>query len=106
MYDTQKVRELNDAFRTSFQGGRVMMTRGISGRSDIGEILQRIRTFDEFDEGNDPHCEHDFGGFEVGADSVFWKLDYYSKDLSGGSPDPTDPAVTERILTVMLAEEY
>jgi hypothetical protein len=35
-----------------------------------------------------------------------FKIDYYDKGLSFHSPDPADPTVTERIITVMLAEEY
>ena len=31
---------------------------------------------------------------------------YYDRDLRYGSPDPADERVTERILTVMLAEDY
>jgi hypothetical protein len=106
MTDTQKIRELNDAFRTSLKGGQVMMTRGIAGRSDIDEIFRSIRTFDSFTQDNDPHSEHDFGAFEAAQDSVFWKIDYYSPDLSAGSQDPSDPARTTRVLTVMLAQEY
>jgi len=35
-----------------------------------------------------------------------FKIDYYDKDLNFHSPDPADPTVTERIITIMLADEY
>jgi hypothetical protein len=59
-----------------------------------------------FTNDNDPYGEHDFGAFDVDGARLFWKIDYYDRSLSGGSPDPTDPAVTCRVLTIMLAWEY
>ena len=103
---TDRIRDLNDAFRTKLTGGRILLTRGIVGREDTNEILEKVKSFEAFDEGNAPHHEHDFGGFEAGPDTVFFKIDYYNTDLSQGSPDPADPDVTTRVLTIMLAEEY
>ena len=69
-------------------------------------LLQKVRSFDAFGEDNDPHGEHDFGAFDLCGERLFWKIDYYDKDLSFGSPEPADPAVTRRVLTIMLASDY
>ncbi len=102
-------RDLNDAFRMTFIGGRVMITRGISGLPfPVREsVLARVRSFDDFTPDNDPHGEHDFGSFEHdSAGRVFWKIDCYDPTLTYGSSDPADPKVTVRVLTIMLASEY
>ena len=39
------------------------------------------------------------------ADSVL-KIDYYDKALTYHSPTPPTQSVTERVITIMLAEEY
>ncbi len=51
--------------------------------------------------------EHDFGAFEADGRAIFFKIDYHhDKSLTCHSPDPYDPSVTERVITIMLAEEY
>lgn len=106
--DTARIRDLNDAFRRTFAGGKVMMTAGVNALPDMvkAEALKRTAAFDDFSEDNDPHGEHDFGAFELCGRKFFWKIDCYDRDLKYGSEDPSDPAQTTRVLTVMLASEY
>lgn len=100
---------LNDLFRETFLTGRVLLTDGIrSLPDDVRQaIITKVRTFDAFTPDNDPYGEHDFGAFDQpGAGKIFWKIDYYDVDFRCHSPDPVDPKVTRRVLTIMLAEEY
>ena len=105
---TDRVRELNDAFRRSFSGGRVMMTAGVNALPPdaLAEALRKVRAFDDFTNDNDPHGEHDFGAFEVGGERLFWKVEYYDRAMEFGSEDPSDLAQTTRVLMIMLADEY
>lgn len=105
---TTRIRELNDAFRRTFLGGRVMLTCGIDALPDAIKVnvLQLVRAFKEFDEGNDPHGEHDFGSFDLQGQRFFWKIDCYDEQCNFGSEDPADPKRTTRVLTIMLANEY
>ncbi len=107
--DTAKIRELNDAFRRDFpQTGRRYITDGIFAFStaDRDAILEKVRTFDSFNEDNDPHGEHDFGRIDHNGERIFWKIDYYDAACKRGSENPADPAQTTRVLTIMLADEY
>ena len=64
-------------------------------------------TFTDFTKDNDPHREHDFGAFDVDGQRLFWKIDYFDqRDPDLGAEDPSDEATTERVLTLMLADEY
>src|SRR5215211_4865405 len=103
----ERVRELNDAFRKTFKGGRVMLTAGVEALpSDVRAMaIRKVATFDTFTKDNDPYGEHDFGNFELSGYRFFWKIDLYDTSLRYGSPDPADPEKTCRVLTIMLAEE-
>jgi len=106
--DTDRIRALNDQLRKNLSGGRAVMTPGVAalGSEAVNRLVQTIAIFDDFDSANDPHGEHDFGAFDFDGTPVMFKIDYYDKSLEFGSPDPADPTVTERIITIMLAEEY
>lgn len=105
---TQRIRELNDALRTASAGGSIYLTAGVGALPIPSRVavMRKVRDFAAFTPDNDPRGEHDFGNFDLDGRKLFWKIDYYSLDMQGGSEDPSDPATTQRVLTVMLAEEY
>lgn len=90
--------------------------------ADQSCVRELIETFDAFDEDNDPHGERDFGTiYQLGdgrwtterprlsedeRERVFWKIDCYDASLTCASEDAADPAITRRVLTVMLSDEY
>lgn len=106
--DTDSIRALNDQLRRDLTGGRAVMTPGVAalGSEAIQRLVQTIAIFDDFCTANDPHGEHDFGAFDFDGVEIFFKIDYFYKDFQFHSPDPADPTVTERVITLMLAEEY
>ena len=105
---TERVRGLNDAFRGSFAGGHVMLSRGLATLPAAlrCEAEATVKSFAAFAADDDPYGEHDFGAFDLAGQRCFWKIDTYDRAMVGHSPDPADPAVTVRILTIMLAAEY
>jgi hypothetical protein len=104
------ISNLNDKFRTTFTGGQVVMTPGIAAMPVIAQLFvqKRIQKFTDFKPDNDPNGEHDFGSLvTINGVHIFWKIDYYDRnDMDFGSPNPADERVTQRVLTIMLAEEY
>lgn len=104
-----EVRRLNDEFRRFGIGrGSLMLTAGIheTGPKFVQEVVAAVQGFNTFTRDNDPYGEHDFGAFDIGGERLFFKFDYYDLDLAGHSPNAADPAVTHRVLTIMLASEY
>lgn len=103
-----RIRELNDSFRGSFVGGTIMLTAAVDALepSTKSRLLEKIRTFDKFEAGNDPYREHDFGSILIEGESYLFKIDYYDRKCRDASPDPTNPAVTTRVLTIMHSRDY
>ena len=83
-----------------------MITQGVQALDNLPDLLDQVCRFNDFTPDNDPYGEHDFGSFRHAEATIFWKIDTYDVDLQMQSPDPSDPAVTARVLTIMLAEEY
>ena len=96
---------LNDIFRKSLGmtgSGRVVMTSGVDGLPDEikTKVLLAVRDYDNFEDGDDPCGEHDFGVIELaGQPKTYWKIDYYDENFEYGGD-------VNRLLTIMLASEY
>ena len=108
MGSTKLIRYLNDRFRSTFQGGQVILSRGIRAlpKMDVAAIMLLVSTYDDFTAANDLYEEHDYASFNYKGSKIIFKIDYYDKDYKYLSPDPSDITKTNRVLTIMLAEEY
>lgn len=98
-----RIAALNDQLRRDFSMGQVVITRGIAelGDETVSRIVKAVSEFDDFNDANDPWCERDLGAFEIDGQKLFWKIDYFDLALSMHSPNPSDPHVTKRVLTIM-----
>jgi len=107
---SKRIRALNDELRHHLcqRSELAFLTPGVAGLgpNGVARIVKTISVYDDFCRDNDPYEEHDFGSFEADGQLIFFKIDYYDKSLEMHSPDPSDPNVTERVITVMLASEY
>jgi hypothetical protein len=107
---TERIRTLNDDLRRhlSRHSELAFMTPGIAalGAEAVARIVKTVATYDDFCHANDPYEEHDFGSFEANGALIYFKIDYYDPTLSVHSADPSDPSITRRVLTIMLANEY
>ena len=105
---TDRIRTLNDEFRQKISSDFAVITPGVAalGKIAVDRIVKIIAVYDDFCQANDPHREHDFGSFDAEGQTIFFKIDYYDRALAYHSPDPANPSVTQRVMTIMLAHEY
>ena len=107
----------NDAFRHSILGntpvanapkGQFVMTRGVAalGPDSQLELTRRVAAFDAFNADSEPHGWHEMGVIEFDGTTVWFKVDLYDVDYTYGSPEPSDPEQTRRVLTLLLPSEY
>jgi hypothetical protein len=106
----ETIRALNDELRQNLTVGTAFITAGVAalGADAVARIVRTIAVYDNFCHANDPYEEHDIGSFDLRSmvRRSFSRSINYDKALASHSPDPTDPSVTERVITIMLAEEY
>lgn len=102
------IRNLNDELRTTFEGGKVVLSHGVTSMPGDyrDEVLLAVRLFWQFEPENDPYEEHDFGAVTCRGTRFMFKIDYYDLDLRYAAEDPSDPAFTIRVMTILRADEY
>jgi Protein of unknown function (DUF3768) len=103
------IAELNDQFRQHNLGHGQVRIAPMVGMMPIEQqkaLLAMVRSFNDFNEGNDPYGEHDFGAIEFQGGEYFWKFDYFDNSYEYGSEDPANSAITRRVLTIMHSSEY
>ena len=112
MKSSAKIQELNDKLRHNILSpiglGQVVCTPVVSNLSfkDKLGLLCAIGRYNDFNPNNDPYGEHDYGSLNYMGEQYCFKIDYYDKDLIYHSDDPSDPTITNRVLTIMHMSEY
>ncbi len=108
MAPAERIRALNDELRKTGAGGKTFLTRSLieKGADFIAKATAAVRSFDAFTNDDDPWQEHDCAVLEADGEPVMFKIEYYDVNMEYGSPDPADPKVTRRVLTIMLASDY
>ena len=107
------IADKNDAFRKAVmkgiqrEDGKAVRTQAVAALGSLTNLFihAKIAAFDDFNEGNDPYGEHDFGSVTLdGKTKIFWKIDYYADtSMEYGAEDKLN---CYRFLVIMLAEEY
>jgi hypothetical protein len=101
--DRTKIIELNDQLRATFKGGRVQMSRSVYEleprlRGRALWVLSKCKKFAD-------DSEHDWGTFIFGGYAFEWRIEYRSAVGPGLSPDPANPDLTFRVLTLEVVAD-
>jgi hypothetical protein len=110
MGSKKRIAQLNDQHRRNIPMTETVLSPVVAclKRRQVIELIEKVRFFNQFDAENDPWAEHDFGAVEFQGETYYWKIDYYDSTTNYGSlsPDPSNPNVTQRVLTIMHRSEY
>jgi hypothetical protein len=106
----ESIAKQNDSFRgfPAHDSGKWVVSRKYNSLTKEEQISLNaiIKNFDNFTEGYDHYGQHDFGIVEFNGENWSWKIDYYDKNYEYGSEDPSDIAITKRVMTIMCSSEY
>src|SRR5262245_60943851 len=97
-----RVRELNASLWRSLAVERIFLTASVEAISKESKAA----IFDRVREAFGKEAENDLIRIECDGVCYIAKIEFFSRDLSGPSPDPSNPMQTVRVLTLMRADEY
>jgi hypothetical protein len=102
-----EIRRLNDEFRTTFRGGKIYLTHGVSSLlvEIVASALLQVTAFSEWTPELDPYGEHDYLSFDLCNREFVFVIQYWDLKLAGPSIDPADPRATKRVGILMLTRE-
>jgi hypothetical protein len=81
--NTQEIREVNDLLRTTMiqtETRRVMLSNDVAHSEHREEIISAVREFKDFEKGDDPYMEHDFGAVNVKGGVYFFKIERFDRN--------------------------
>ena len=70
------------------------------------DCMKAIGGIDVFPAEADPKGHRDRGSVGVSGQPVWFFIDPYDRDIRFGSPAPDDPALTSRILSILLPSDW
>jgi hypothetical protein len=102
------IRELNDELRQHLLGGDIVISDKIAalGPKALARLTERLAQFDQFCPFTDPRRKHAFGALLFDGLLVVFRVDHHNLTSTGREPDPADSNSTQRVMTIMLADEY
>jgi hypothetical protein len=101
------VRQFNDQCRKTFSACTILVAPIVEGLPDDEKatLIEAVRTFEQFNDEDDPHHEHQFDRIELFGKSWCWLFLYYDDMLRLCSKCPPAAKKTDRILLIMDMEE-
>ncbi len=103
---SQNIRKKNDLLRQQVplvpMPNRFMMTSSVAclPEKKLTSLFSKVVNFNDFNQDNDPHGEHDFGTVFQDGEKYFWKIDYYDDDYKFHKEDGN------RVILLMHARDY
>lgn len=106
--NAKQIAELNDQFRQTFKGGKVVYSEGVKALPTMErvKVFSAIKAFSNFNEENDPYQEHHFGSVTINGERYFFMIDYFTLGLKHYSENPADPKITKRVMTIIKDSEF